>query len=319
MIQGYLDTGNQNTSTVTVSGLPTSPTGYDVYVYTDGDNEGDTVTGTYQISGTGITTTSIRATDPGNVNFNGTFTQANNSNGNYVKFTSIQATGFAIKAIPTTSGTGVLRAPVNGIQIVPTPSTSTARAVSINFVGSGPSLAASESAGVVAKTNWNNAPNNTGSSLPLKDETGASNGATVTWTSDNNWSVPISGTTANVHMIQGYLDTGAQNTSTVTVSGLPTSSTGYDVYVYIDGDNEDDRVTGTYQISGTGITTTSITATDPANVNFNGTFTQANNSNGNYVRFTSIQATGFTLKAVPTSSTFGVLRAPVNGIQIIPR
>ena len=40
----------------------------------------------YQISGAGITTTTINLTDPGNTNFNATFTQANNSAGNYVKF-----------------------------------------------------------------------------------------------------------------------------------------------------------------------------------------------------------------------------------------
>src|SRR5437764_13431457 len=106
MMRGYLDNGNQNTTTVTVAGLPSSATGYDVYVYTDGDNGSDgSFTGTYQISGSGITTTSIKATDPTNVNFNGTFTQANNSNGNYVKLISIQATGFIIKAIPTSSST----------------------------------------------------------------------------------------------------------------------------------------------------------------------------------------------------------------------
>src|SRR4051794_9454862 len=56
------------------------------------DNESATVTGTYQISGAGITTTGIQATDPGHVNFSGAFTQANNSDGNYVKFSAIQAT-----------------------------------------------------------------------------------------------------------------------------------------------------------------------------------------------------------------------------------
>src|SRR4029077_19925771 len=45
------------------------------------------------------------------------FTQAVNSNGNYVKF-SITATGFTLSAIPGAAG-GNKRAPVNGIQIVP--------------------------------------------------------------------------------------------------------------------------------------------------------------------------------------------------------
>ena len=194
-----------------------------------------------------------------------------------------------------------------------------ARVVSISFVGNGPSLGTTESAGVVAKSNWNNAANNVSSTpLALKDETGASTGATATWTSDNNWAVPISGTTGNIHMMQGYLDNGNQNSTTVNVAGLPASATGYDVYVYTDGDNDTATVTGTYQISGAGITTASVKATDPGGVNFSGTFTQANNSNGNYVKFSSIQATAFTITAIPTTASDNVLRAPLNGIQIVP-
>jgi hypothetical protein len=115
MMRGYIDTLNQTSTTVNVSGLPVSSTGYDIYVYTDGDNATATKTATYQLSGSGITTTSITATDPANTNFNGTFTQAINSAGNYVKFTSIQATAFTITAIPNTASNGILRAPFNGI------------------------------------------------------------------------------------------------------------------------------------------------------------------------------------------------------------
>jgi hypothetical protein len=319
MMRGYLDTGNQSPSSITVAGLPVSSTGYDIYVYVDGDNETSTVTGTYTISGTGIVTTSIRATDPGNTNFNGSFIQASNSNGNYVKFSNIQDTAFTLTATPTTASDGVLRAPVDGIQIVPSPqATTTARAVSISFVGNGTAMASSESAGVIAKTNWNNAPGNTNTSLALVDETGTQNGATLSYTADNPWAVPITDTAGNFRMMRGYLDTGNQNPSTITVSGLPASSTGYDIYVYADGDNASTNCTRTYTISGSGFNT-SITATDAANTNFSGTFTQASNSNGNYVKFTGIQATAFTLTATPVSASGGgALRAPVNGIQIVP-
>jgi hypothetical protein len=319
MMRGYLDTGNQKPSTISIAGLPASSTGYDVYIYTDGDNDGATVTGTYSISGSGITGASVRATDASNVNFIGSFSQAVNSIGNYVKFTSIQATAFTITATPTTASDGNLRAPVNGIQIVPSPQSVTARAVSIKFVGSGTAMGVSESAGVVAKSNWNNAANYVSSApLALKDETGASNGALATWSSDNNWALPITDTAGNLRMMRGYLDTGNQNPSTISIAGLPTSSSVYDVYVYTDGDNETSTVTGSYAISGAGITGTSVRATDPGNVNFTGTFTQAINSNGNYVKFSSIQATAFTITATPTSASTNVLRAPVNAIQIVP-
>jgi len=117
-------------------------------------------------------------------------------------------------------------------------------------------------------------------------------------------------------MMRGYLDT-VGGITTVSVSGLPANSAGYDVYVYADGDNGTAARTGAYQISGTGITTTSVNLTDAANANFSGTFTRANNSNGNYVKFT-ITAGGFTITATPGAAADGFPRAPVNGIQIVP-
>jgi hypothetical protein len=319
MMRGYLDTGNQHPSTISVAGLPSSSTGYDIYVYTDGDNGSSTNTGTYTISGAGINSTSIKAIDKSRANFSGSFTQAINSNGNYVKFSSIQATGFTITATPTTASDGNLRAPVNSIQIVPSPAPRAAQAVGINFVGSGAAMGATESAGVVAKSNWNNATNNASTAaLALKDEAGVSNGAVVTWASDNDWVLPITNTAGNLRMMRGYLDTGSENPSTISIAGLPTSSTGYDVYVYTDGDNAASTVTGTYTISGAGITNTSVKATDPANIDCNGTFTQATNSNGNYVKFASIQATAFTITATPTTASDNALRAPVNAVQIVP-
>ena len=98
------------------------------------------------------------------------------------------------------------------------------------------------------------------------------------------------------------------------MAGLPAGA--YDVYVYADGDNGGSTRTGAYRISGAGITTTTINLTDAANTNFNAAFTQANNSNGNFVKF-SINASGFTLTATPGSASSGPLRAPVNGIQIV--
>ena len=102
---------------MTVAGLPANPGGYNVYVYAEGDNGGATRTGAYQISGSGISTTSVNLIDAANTNFSGTFTPANNSAGNYVLFT-INATGFTITATPGTSTDAYPRAPLNAIQIV---------------------------------------------------------------------------------------------------------------------------------------------------------------------------------------------------------
>jgi hypothetical protein len=118
-------------------------------------------------------------------------------------------------------------------------------------------------------------------------------------------------------MMKGYLDTGNTNPTVIQVSGLPAASNGYQVYVYIDGDNPGGTRTGTYQISGPGITTSSISATDPAGVNFAGSFQQASGTNGNYVEFT-IPGTSFTLTATPGATSDAYPRAPVNGVQIVP-
>ena len=178
-------------------------------------------------------------------------------------------------------------------------------------------MASSEVAGVVAQSNWNNASGTMSvTPLALLNQAGASSGATVTWTTNGIWILPITDSAGNNRMMRGYLDT-VGGTTTVTVAGLPSNAGGYNVYVYADGDNGSSARTGAYQISGTGITTTSLKLTDVANTNFSGTFTQANNSSGNYVMFT-ITATGFTITATPGASTDSYPRAPLNAIQISP-
>jgi hypothetical protein len=178
-------------------------------------------------------------------------------------------------------------------------------------------MASTESAGVIAKTNWNPA-NGARSAAPLNlvDETGSATSASVTWSADNTWNTPITDTAGNYRMMRGYLDNGSGNPITVTVSSL--SAGKYNIYVYMDGDNGTFTKTGIYQISGSGIATTSIRATDAARTNFSGKFTRANNSNGNYVLFGSVTiASGFTITATPGTAT-GSPRSPVNGIQIVP-
>ena len=145
------------------------------------------------------------------------------------------------------------------------------------------------------------------------DPEGAAGG--VTWAADNIWSTSITNTAGNLRMMKGYLDTGAGHATTVTVTGLAAGP--YDIYVYVDGDNNSAARTATYQISGPGVTTTVINLTDAANTNFGGTFTQASGSNGNYVKVSGITATGFTLTATPGTASDATTRAPVNGIQII--
>lgn len=137
--------------------------------------------------------------------------------------------------------------------------------------------------------------------------------ATVTWAANNGWATPIADE-PGARMMKGYLDTNSTSVTTVTIAGLASST--YDVYVYVDGDNHGYTRTAEYTITGSGFTATTR-LTDPANTNFPGTFAKAVNSTGNYVKFT-IAGSRFTLTARPVTGTSATLRAPINGIQIVP-
>jgi len=174
---------------------------------------------------------------------------------------------------------------------------------------------------VVALGNWNDAAGASSTSpFALVDQNGNPTTATVSWTSDDVWDTSSIGDQAgNLRMMRGYLDNGEMDTTTVTVSGLPANANGYNVYIYADGESNNSSNTGVYQISGAGITTTSATLT--YNSDFAGTFTQATASNpvGNYVVLAIPNVASFTLAAIPSTASTSFERAPVNGIQIVPR
>ena len=193
-----------------------------------------------------------------------------------------------------------------------------ANPISINFSGSGSLMGSSESAGVIAETNWNNAQSAIGSGLSLSDATGKPSGATVTWSANGVYNIAISDTAGNNRMMRNYLDTGNTTTTTVTVSGLIANTNGWNVYVYFDGSNNETRE-GRYIISGSGIITTSVIGFDTATVDFSGSFILASNSPGNYVQFSLPNVSGFTLSATPINNSDTYPRAPVNGIQTIPQ
>ncbi len=225
-------------------------------------------------------------------------------------------TPIATTTLAITAASGALSHTTSATLTIMKVTQATLPAISVSFVGSGTAMGATETAGVVAKSNWNNAVG-AGRTLPLAlvDETGAATSASITWTSDNVWSLPITDAAGNRRLMKGYLDTINLRATTVTVAGLTAGV--YDVYVYADGDNGNAARTGTYQVSGLGISTTSINLTDPATTNFSSLFTQAINSSGNYVKF-SINGTGFTLTATPGIASDNIRRAPINGLQIVP-
>ena len=319
MMRGYLDTSTTSTTTLSVAGL--APGSYDVYVYADGDNRAFDRGALYTLSGPGLATTTIALTDAASTNFAGTFTRADGSAGNYVRF-SITGTAFTITAQPATPEGGTRRAPVNGLQIVRTsapPPDPPAAGIGIDFSGnSGAVMAPDDRAGVVPQANWNDAPGAaSAAALALLDATGAATSASVTWRANGAWSLPIDDAPGDMRLMRGYLDTSSTSVTTVTVTGLPSRT--YDVYVYADGDNRAYSRSGVYRLTPAGGAGTDVGATDPPGANFSGTFVEAAGGSGNYVKFT-VTGSGFTVTATPSSASPGAsLRAPLNAIQIVPR
>ena len=188
-------------------------------------------------------------------------------------------------------------------------------AISVDFQGGSAnngtpsSMTAMEYAGQVVVNNWNTVAGSAGTVTSLAQNDGTTTSASVTWASANTWSLPITESPGDYRLLKGYLDNSSSTNTTVTVTNLPSAYTnnGYSVYLYCDGDNGSSAKTGIYTIGAM-----SYSATDNANINFSGTCVQGNNTSGNFVVFSNLIASGFTLVA-STSST----RAPVNGIQIV--
>jgi len=187
--------------------------------------------------------------------------------------------------------------------------------IGVDFVGSGTRMTAIESAGVLAKPNWNELDDATGTGAALFDESGADTGATIAWNASGVWNLGLANTPGDIHMMNGYLDpVGAD--ATITVANLLADPGGYYIYVYADGDNGTAARTGGYQLIGDDNSTATIDITDAANATFDGSFVRAANGAGNYAVF-FIGGRGFTLTATPGTASDGTQRAPVNGIQIV--
>ena len=143
--------------------------------------------------------------------------------------------------------------------------------------------------------------------LPLMDEAGTGTNATIVWSANNTWATPITDQPGDRRMMKGYLDTSSTSVTTISVAGLDNRD--YDVYVYADGDNRTFSRTAAYTLTGSGLATTTVTLIDQANTNFAGALIPANNSAGNYIRF-SLTGTAFTLTAAPLTGGNTTLRAP---------
>jgi hypothetical protein len=207
-----------------------------------------------------------------------------------------------------------------------------------NGTGDQTQMAPGDVAGVVPAGNWNSFLGTSGTQ-PLNLSTGAASGASITWGgSPNDWDQNINETlSANHKMMLGYLDTNDTSITTLTVSGLPASFTGpgYSVYLYYDGDNGTQARAGRYAINGI-----SQWGQDAASTNFGGTFIQGQTATdpapgmsgaqldnqaaavatvpvGNYMVFSGLTGSSFTLDVQASVSAGGTNRASLNGMQIV--
>jgi len=186
-------------------------------------------------------------------------------------------------------------------------------AISIDFVGGGMPMGPTEIAGVFPAAHWNSCADASGTLASLVDSDGTASAAAVTWNGGGVWQLPVADTPGDARMVIGYLD--PRTTATVAVTGLPARmvASGYDVYVYTNGDVPA-GITRAASYSIEGVTQV---VTQPELTSFSGTFIQAMNSGfGNYVLFRSVTGSSFTLTVRPVSGTG--LRAPINGMQIVP-
>jgi len=217
----------------------------------------------------------------------------------------------------------VVQATVNGIQSANSNQATAkpvaserGRTIGIDFGGvtTNP-MASTEVAGApnVSAAHWNDEASNYGTSYGLVDDTGTGTTADVAWSADAVADTAISDVAGNNRMMRGYLAPDTTPAS-VNISNLPAPfvSKGYDVYIYIDGNNPSGTREGSYQIGNN-----TVTCTDAEGVDYSGTFVYGNNGTGNFICIPGLNSANFTLLATPLTTTDGVNGAPINGIQIV--
>jgi len=122
------------------------------------------------------------------------------------------------------------------------------------------------------------------------------------------------------YLMRGYVKGSASSPVSVTVSGLDAKTFAeYDVIVYFDGDNTAADWVTAYALAVGGTTVATIYGKDSRDTsNWDGSWVEATGTTtadataGNYVQFTGLTTSSFTLTATPVSGD-----GPINAIQII--
>ena len=200
------------------------------------------------------------------------------------------------------------------------PLLSSADSIGVNF-GAGrtnASLASDDSAGVVTQTNWNNGSGASGSLSSLADDSGATSGASITWSTDEEWSAGNGPADDNGTLLNGWISSNSGNDS-VNISSIPYST--YDLYIYLNHDRATEDVL--IQESGNAFPDFLAHEND-TNINSAVTFSRqtesaASNpgSTGNYVQFEGLTSSNLNLVLSAGGSAGSADRGAITGIQIV--
>jgi len=184
-----------------------------------------------------------------------------------------------------------------------------------------------ESAGFKLAARWNSATGSTNGASSLSSllaADGSTTTASITWNASGTFTVPFTDSSGDAHMMNGFLEARDAVSTTIVVT-LPSSMSGaYDVYVYCYGNIDASTRTYRYAI---GSTIHDVSQTGHSATTFPGQTPAAapggpdgGPTTGTYVLFQNVTGATFTLTATALTSTATptpILRAPVNGIQIV--
>ena len=256
-------------------------------------------------------------------------------NNTYGGGTTVQQGTLAVVGTNTALGTGTVTLAGGKLQLQAGPGTvPSGKAIGINFEGgqNGPngqtSLLATDSAGFVPQTNWNNATSlspavtNTvpGTNANIDSPTAGSlvdnsgnvvAGATISFLSNNPYAVSTTvPATGDAKLMNGYADLNfaGTNRTTVTVSGVPYGS--YSVYAYV-GSDGNNRVGHGQVDNGAAIYFTTNDNPFGGYVQATAT-TQAASVASNYLVFQGVAGSSFTYSESGDTNNVGL-----HGIQIV--
>jgi hypothetical protein len=208
--------------------------------------------------------------------------------------------------------------------------------ISIDFVGGQPAgsgvsgvvaMDPNELAGVRRVAHWNSAPGDTGTLTSLVSSDGSATAGSANWSVPelgglSTWSNSFTDAPGDTRMMNGYVEARSVDLpGTISVTDLPAQvSSGYDVYVYCySAVGAGDTRNYEYTI---GSTTYSVSQPSPTTSSFPGYAQSVGGDGGtagtgNYIVFRNLTGRSFVLIAQPRRSTWGMERAPVNGIQVV--